>query len=127
MTKLSRWSLFWAPRALSIAFIMFLSLFALDVFNDGQGFWKTLLALTIHLIPCFVLIAALIVAWHWEWVGTVLYAGAGLLYVLMVLKRPLPTTIKLNWIISIAGPAFVVATLFLIDWLKRGELHAGRP
>lgn len=106
---------------------MFLSVFALDVFSEGLGFWKTLLALTIHLIPSFVLIAALLLAWRWEWIGTVLYAAAGLLYVVMVLHRPLPTTIKLNWIVFIAGPAFLVAALFLVDWLKRGELHVGRP
>ncbi len=126
MTKLSRWSLFWAPRVLSSALIVFLSLFALDVFNEGYGFWKTLLALGLHLIPCFALIVALILAWRWEWIGAVLYGAAGMLYVVMVLMRPLRPTINLNSMVSIAGPAFVVATLFLVDWLKRGELHVHR-
>ncbi len=124
MTKLSKRVLFWAPRALSIAFILFLSLFALDVFNEGHGFWKTLVALSVHLIPCFVLIIALILAWRWEWIGAVIYGAAGMLYVSMVLTRPLRPAIKLNWIVSIAGPAFVVAALFLVDWFKRSELHA---
>jgi len=48
MTKASKRVLYWTPRTLSIAFIAFLSLFALDVFGPGQGFWKTLLALTMQ-------------------------------------------------------------------------------
>ena len=42
-------------------FIAFLSLFAMDVFSEHLGLWRTALALTMHsLIPSFVLIAALI-------------------------------------------------------------------
>ena len=43
--------LYWAPRILSIIFAGFISLFALDVFNEGHSFWETLLALAVHLIP----------------------------------------------------------------------------
>jgi len=39
-------TVYWLPRLLSIAFILFLSLFSLDVFGEGYGFWNTLLALT---------------------------------------------------------------------------------
>ena len=127
MTKLSKRALFWAPRALSIAYIVFLSLFALDVFGEHHGFWGTLLALTMHLISTFVLIAGLILAWRWEWIGAALYAAAGMLYVTMVLPRSLPPATKLNWILTIAGPAFLVAALFLANWLKHRELHPRCP
>jgi len=127
MTSLYSWTLFWAPRVLSIAYIAFLSLFALDVFGEEHGFWRILLALTMHLIPTFVLIVALLLAWRWEWVGAILYAGAGMLYVIWVLQRPLSAAIRLNWILAIAGPALVVAALFLANWLKHGELHAKHP
>jgi hypothetical protein len=30
----------------------------------------------------------------------------------------------LIWILAIAGPALAIAVLFLVNWLKRGELHA---
>ncbi len=33
--------LFWSPRVLTILFALFLSLFALDVFGEGYGFWAT--------------------------------------------------------------------------------------
>ncbi len=122
--RFARRTLYWAPRAISIAFIAFISMFALDVFSEGYGFSETLLALAIHLIPTFFLIAALIVAWRWEWVGAALYAAAGTLYVWWAWSRPLSLAIKLNWIMAIAGPAFVVAALFLAGWLARGQLRA---
>ena len=126
MTQFSRRAFFWAPRAMSIVFIAFLSMFALDVFGEGYGFWKALLALTMHLIPSFVLIAALVLAWRWEWIGAALYAAAGTLYVFWALQRPIPPAIKLLWVLTIAGPAFLVAALFLANWMKRAEIR-GKP
>ncbi len=126
MNEISKRALFWAPRALSILFVAFLSMFALDVFDQGYGFWKTLLALVMHLIPVFVLVGALILAWRWEWIGTVLYGAAGTLYVWWVvsMSRPVPPAMRLIWILAIAGPAFVIAGLFLVNWLRHGELRA---
>jgi hypothetical protein len=125
MSHLSKRILYWAPRALSILFIAFLSLFALDVFGQQLGFWQTVLALTMHLIPSFVLIAALILAWRWEWIGAVLYAAAGLLYVVWVvsMSRPVPPGMRFIWALTIAGPAFLIAGLFLADWRKHDELR----
>jgi len=79
MNNFSKRALFWTPRALSIAFIAFLSIFALDVFDGHHGFWQSALAFIIHQIPVFVLIAALVLAWQWEWIGAALYGVAGLL------------------------------------------------
>jgi hypothetical protein len=126
MTQLSGRALYWTPRALSILFIAFLSLFALDVFDEHLGLWRTVLALTMHLVPSFVLIAALLLAWRWEWIGAALYAGAGLLYVTWVVRmsRPVPPAMRLIWILAIAGPAFVIAGLFLANWLKRADIRA---
>ena len=123
MSNGSKRVLFWAPRAFSILFIVFLSLFALDVFGEGYSFWETALALTMHLIPSLVLVVVLILAWRWEWIGAALFAAAGLMYVGMVLPRPIQAATKLVWILTIAGPAFLVAALFLANWWKRDELH----
>ena len=120
MTQLSKRTLFWTPRALSILFIAFLSIFALDVFDEGLSFWRTLIALTMHLTPCFVLIAVLVLAWRWEWIGAALYGAAGTLYLVMP-PRPNP---PISWILEIAGPAFAIAALFLVNWLKRAEIRA---
>ncbi len=116
--------LFWLPRVLSIVFIAFLSLFSLDVFDGQYGFWGTLLALTMHLMPVFVLIVVLVLAWRWEWIGALMFAAAGAAYGLMIAGRPNPPLpMKLVWSLTIAGPAFVVAALFLVGWLRRGRVQ----
>jgi len=116
MSVYSRRLLLWAPRALGVAFALFLSLFALDVFSESFGFWNTLLALAIHLIPTGIVVAVLALAWRWEWVGALLFAAAGGLYLMNALRHP-------DWILMISGPLFLIAVLFLISWLKRADLH----
>ena len=111
--------LLWTPRALCVAFALFLSLFALDVFGEGLSFWKTLLALVMHLIPTTVVVAVLVLAWRWEWIGAVGFAALGLGYMVRMPQHP-------NWWIVISGPLFLVAALFGIGWWKHAELHAPR-
>lgn len=125
MTKLSR-LIFWLPRALSIIFILFLSLFSLDVFGNGYNFWQTVQALLIHNIPSIVLLIILLVAWKYELVGTIIYALFGILYFVLVLKTILNNGFEwfyLSWVFSISGPAFLVALLFFIGWLKKKKIN----
>jgi hypothetical protein len=124
MSPLSKIGLFWAPRLLSIAFIAYLSMFALDVFDEGLGFWRTLAALAIHLIPSFVLLVVLLLAWRWEWIGAALFGTAGLGYILgvMRLSHPAPM-VRASWVLVIAGPAIVIAGLFLANWARHDELR----
>lgn len=126
--SLLRRVLVWTPRILSMAFVAFLSLFAMDVFEENVGFWPTLQALVIHLIPTLVLIVALILAWRREWIGVVVYAAVGVLYLVWVttLRRPVPAATRLVWAMMIAGPAFLIATLFLANWRKHDELRTSR-
>ena len=111
-------ALFWTPRVLCILFALFLSLFSLDVFGEGYSVGQTILALFMHLIPVYMVLAALAVAWRWEWVGTVLFTGLGIFYIVMAWGRfPLATYV------AISGPAFVLAALFLANWIYRKELR----
>ncbi|MCE7980027.1 MAG: hypothetical protein DYG89_02445 [Caldilinea sp. CFX5] len=119
MTRSVKQTLVWTPRVLGILFALFLSLFALDVFGTGAGFWATLLALVIHLLPVGVLVIGLIFAWRWEWVGAALFLGFGIWYLATAWGR---FPIAVYWVI--AGPAFLVGILFLIDWLYRVELRS---
>jgi hypothetical protein len=100
-------------------------MFALDVFDERLGFWPTVFALMVHLLPSILLIAALIVAWHREGIGSMLYAAAGLLYVIWALSVPrfVPLSVRFNWMLTIAGPAFVIAVLFLLSWRNHRELR----
>jgi hypothetical protein len=109
-----KWLVFWAPRLLCMLFALFVSLFALDVFGEGGGFWKTTLALLIHLVPTWIILIVLAVAWRWEWVGAVGYVALGMLYLVMTWGR-------FHWsaYVAISGPLFLVAALFLINWLSK--------
>lgn len=116
MTEFSRRALCWAPRVLTIAFTIFISMFALDVFGPGRGFWQTLVALGMHLMPTYVLIAMLVIAWRREWVGAVVPTALGLLFLWWnhVTRRN-----GTAGILIIAGPLFLMAALFLISWLAK--------
>ncbi len=68
----------WLPRVLCILAILLISMFALDSFSQERTFWQNLGALLMHLIPSFVLIALLIIAWKWELIGGITFATIGL-------------------------------------------------
>lgn len=110
MSHVTERILYWSPRILSLAFVAFLSLFALDVFNEARPFWQTLLALAIHLIPSAVLLVVVALAWRWEWVGTLLFTAAGVAYWAAAARHP-------SWVLVISGPLFLVAALFLLNWI----------
>ena len=111
--------LFWTPRVLSILFALFVSLFALDVFGVGYSFWETVLALLIHLVPVYILLIGLAIAWRWEWVGALIFMGFAVWYVAMAWGQ-----FQLSVYVMMAGVPFVVGILWLIDWLYRRELRA---
>ncbi len=70
MKKLKKIKLIWIPRILAVLYIIFISLFALDT-PFGIG-------LLIHLLPTFIFIACLIVAWFKPKIGGILFGLAGL-------------------------------------------------
>jgi hypothetical protein len=115
----------WAPRVLAIAFIGFISLFALDVFNEGLGPRQTIAALVMHLLPAMVLTLLLVIAWRREWVGALLFGLAGVGYILVIApKESLTLAQKVNWSGTIAGPALLVALLFWTNWIRRTRTAA---
>jgi hypothetical protein len=117
MESKSMRSLYWAPRLLCILFAAFLSLFALDVFGEGKGFGETTLALLIHLVPTYILVIALIIAWRWELIGGILFICFGLVYIVWTWGR-----FPIVAYGAIAGPLFLVGILFLLNWKKRRQM-----
>ena len=109
--------LFWMPRVLAILFAAFLSLFALDVFGEGYGFWGTILALVMHLIPTWIILTGLVIAWRWEAVGGILFIALGAHY--------LADWPRWDWLtcLVISGPLFLIGGLFLTDWAYRSRLR----
>jgi hypothetical protein len=112
--------LYWAPRALCITYAVFISMFALDVFKEGQGFWITILALMMHLIPTFLILIILAVSWRREWIGGILFIVLGVLYVVTSWNKPFG---HLTTFLLVAGPLELNGALFLINWHCRGELR----
>ena len=68
MNETLKQTMFWMPRVAGILFVLFLSLFALDIFEMQLGFWGTIVGLFMHLIPSILLAIALFIAWKREWV-----------------------------------------------------------
>lgn len=64
---------YWLPRCVAILFILFLSLFALDVFSGNSSFGVVIVGFLIHLIPSYVLLLALVFAWKREKIGGFLF------------------------------------------------------
>ena len=118
MGPIARRLLFWTPRVFGIVFALFISIFAMDVFNEHYSLPKLLVALGMHLIPTGLIVVALIVAWRWEWVGAVLFFGLGAAYIVTVHGRA-----PWDWYLLIAGPAFLMGLLFLFNWRYRAELR----
>jgi len=118
MNPLVRRCLYWTPRVPTVLFALFISLFALDVFAEGAGFWKTTLALLIHLIPTFIIIAILVLSWKREWIGGILFIALGIVYVVFTWGR-----FPWSTYLAIAGPLVLTGVLFLIGWQLRTQIR----
>lgn len=105
---------FWVPRVLCLLFAAFLSIFALDVFDGSHGFWQTMGALFMHLIPTWILLVLLAVSWRWEWVGAVVFPAMGIFYLVNFWGR-------FHWsaYVLISGPLTLLGVLFLLSWRQR--------
>lgn len=105
--------LFWAPRALSILFILSISMFAMDVFGEGYKFPEILVAFFMHMVPSFVLIGITVIAWKWEKVGGLIFILVGVVFTIFFKTYREPISFLL-----ISGPVFLVGVLFLLNGYK---------
>lgn len=119
MNKPVKRFVYWAPRILGLLFAAFISLLALDVFGEGYGFWGTIVALLMHLVPTSILLVVLALAWRWEWIGAFGFAALGVAYIVLFGE-------EFEWatLLFIPGPLFLVGALFLTNWLFRNQLKA---
>jgi hypothetical protein len=119
MNTFSKRLLFWTPRIGCLLFAAFISLFALDVFEENRGFWNTTLALLMHLIPTAILLLILALSWRWEWVGGLTFPALGAIYLVAFWGR-------FHWsaYAIISGSLFLVGGLFLVGWRMRANLRA---
>ena len=111
MGTLSRQPSFWAPRVLTFALALFLSVFALDVFGGDASLGQKLAALVIHLVPTWIVLLVLAVSWRHEWVGGVLFPALCIAYFVL-------TKGQMHWTayLMLCGPLLLIGLLFWWSW-----------
>lgn len=111
--------LHWLPRIICILAILFVSMFALDSFASGLTIWQQLGAFFMHLIPSFVLVTFLVIAWKWELIGGIIFIVTGLILTPIVYNMNYHRTnsleVSLGIILMITFPFIVVGVLFIIS------------
>jgi hypothetical protein len=119
----------WLPRIICILAILFVSLFALDAFAPGLTLWQQLEGLLIHLIPSFVLLAFLIIAWKRELAGGIIFIAIGLImspfvFLLNYNRNHFSVGQSLVVILMITFPFVIVGILFIVsNTLKKKNLQ----
>ncbi|MBT8303542.1 MAG: hypothetical protein KJP09_03655 [Bacteroidia bacterium] len=118
----------WLPRILCILAILFISLFALDAFSHGESTWDQIIGFLMHLIPSFVLIGILLVAWKWEKIGGIIFIllGLGLSPFIFNHNYAMNNSISMSLgiIALITLPFMVVGILFLVShYRKKKDLN----
>ena len=108
--KIKKNLIIWSPRVLGIAFVLFLSLFSLDVFNEYVG-WSIFIPLMIHLSPALVLLSLTIIAFKVDLIGVIAFLGFSIFYILLVGLS--------NVFIIILAPAVLTGLLFLLSWFYK--------
>jgi len=115
--------LHWLPRILCILTILFVSLFALDSFSPERSFLQNTTAFIMHLIPSFILLSILIVAWKWEKIGGIILTLAGLAWCIFVfllnLRRTHSVGASLIIILMLCIPFVLAGILFIISYYKK--------
>jgi CDP-diglyceride synthetase len=103
-------------------------MFALDSFSPNLTIWQQIGAFLIHLIPSFILLAFLLVAWKWELIGGILFTVIGLAATPFIYlhnyRMNQSVWMSLMVILFITIPFVIVGVLFTISHFKnRNQMH----
>jgi len=116
----------WVPRILCILAILLVSMFALDSFSSERTFWQNFGAFLMNLIPTFVLIALLIIAWKWELIGGIAFAIIGLAMSPFIyshnfrMNQSVGKSLEVLLIITV--PFIIIGILFIVShYLKKKQ------
>jgi len=109
----------WLPRVLCILAILFVSIFAFDAFSPDRTLLQQLGAFLVHLIPSFLLLALLVVAWKWEFAGGIIFTIIGLAFspVVFTMNYRMNHSVwmSLGIIASITIPFVIVGIMFIVS------------
>ena len=104
----------WAPRILLALFALFLTIFSLDVFEEGRTAGEIAMGLLVHNLPSLLLFVILALSWRREWLGAIACAVLGVFYIAWAWGR-----FPLIAYVAISGPLFVIAALYTMAWRNR--------
>ena len=113
----------WLPRIICIIAILFISLFALDAFNPELTTWQQISAFLMHLIPSFILIVLLVIAWKRELIGGIIFTLIGLGFSPLVFTHNFKMNhsiwMSLGIITIITIPFTIVGILFILSHYQK--------
>lgn len=115
-----RRTIYLAPRILSIVYMVFISIFALDSFSPDRPVIYQILAFLIHLIPTYILILITVIAWRWETVGGALFmflAFVSAIFGIMV-HQDYP------FFMVVSLPLLIIGVLYLMNGIHAKESAA---
>ena len=121
-SQLAKW-LYWSPRVCCIVLVAFMSLFALDVFEEGYSLGEMLFAFLMHMLPMIALAIVLVIAWRWEWVGAVFFGLAGVMISVLTLRGGIQGVAT---ILIIGAPLLMIASLFGANARWKHEISIAR-
>jgi hypothetical protein len=113
----------WLPRIICILAILFVSLFAADAFAPGLTIWQQLGDFFMHLIPSFILLALLVVAWKWELIGGIFFTIIGIVLSPFIFSmnyhRTHSIAICLFIILTITFPFILAGIFFIVSYILK--------
>ncbi|OGK15656.1 hypothetical protein A3H80_02190 [Candidatus Roizmanbacteria bacterium RIFCSPLOWO2_02_FULL_37_19] len=101
-------------RIVTVIYIIFISLFALDIFDAGYDPLELIVGLFMHLIPSFIFIAIAIIAWKKERLGGLLFILASLVTVVLF-----NTYKSFGSFLLVSLPLIIIGGLFLSSRMRK--------
>lgn len=114
----------WLPRIICILAILFVSIFAADAFEPGKTISQQLTGFFIHLIPSFVLLAFLLVAWKRELIGGIIFTAIGVVMTPVIFwhnytVNHFSVAQCIGIIMMITFPFIVTGVLFMVSYFMK--------
>jgi hypothetical protein len=111
--------LYRTPRMAGVLFTLSLAVFALDVFEEGGGFWHILSGFAIHALPAVLMAALLALAWRREWIGFLAFLAVAVTFFVLFGHPPR----QMGILLVFSAPMAAIAMLFLANWVWRDALR----
>ncbi len=114
----------WLPRIICTGAIFFISIFAADASVPGLSLWKQIGDFFLHLIPSFILIIFLLIAWKWELAGGIFFLviGIGMSPVIFLHNQNVnhfPVHECIMSVLLVTFPFIVAGIMFIISYLVK--------